>query len=973
MKVEESLNVTFDESPPHVKLSPLVDDDVGEKEAIKINVKVDNNNNIEDESIKVNDVVNIKESKSYPLEQVIEHKNVNEALGDESWVLGTKWTFRNKLNENGIVSRNKARLIAQGYNQQEGIDYDETYAPITRLESVGNEENCNSDYITNQFRQYAGQNVGNQVVQNLGLQNVRNQNGVIVVSGIANQNGNGNVVATRGEGNGNGTIEIRLGIQLQVKEFDLMAAVVDLNEIEEVNANCILMANLQQASTSEEHYTELLEPIPEPHQVPQNESNVIFKVSSGEQGGGTVEQHSANVKETPAYHESLFHNLAVEVEKVNSVNRKTNAELTTELARYKNQESCFEISQEKYDKLKRCYQKSVYQEQCLTKKINALHLSSGKRITNLNEEISKLHKQLSKEKSTVSSLLEEKKKLNQIFRDFQSLAKEDDESLSKHKELELEIECLLRAIVSQDIMSVVQNNSVVDVSNLQIELERLPKINETHALSKPVTSNSVPTPQESNVVKNDKRLLLRATLKTAPSFTVDLTKHHTSSLTTENWISPFYMYSGLFVIPRMIMKILGSLVQKKIMETINVTFDELSAMDFKQNSSKTRLQGMNSGQISSGLDLTYAPSTIKTQQPTEGELDLLFEAMYDDHFGGHPLAAPRTVLAAQDVDGLETQQQHAQQQGYQALLQPETVADNVTNDMFDENTFVNPFATPSTSADESSSSQYVDPLNMHTFYQPYPHGYQWTKDHPIEQNVKEAMIDPAWIESMQEELLQFKRLDAWNHLIVRGYRQEEGIDFEESFAPVARIEAIMIFLAYAAHESFTVFQMDVKTAFLHGTLKEDMYVCQPEGFIDADHPSYAYKLKKALYRLKQAPRAWYVELSTFLLQNHFFKGTIDLTLFIIHFKDDILVDSGFELTGFLDADYTGCKDTFKSTFGGAQFLGEKLEYVEKGTIEIYFVKTDCQLADLFTKAIPVDRFNYLVRRLGKMNSVRQEN
>ncbi|GKC54650.1 retrovirus-related pol polyprotein from transposon TNT 1-94 [Tanacetum coccineum] len=188
-------------------------------------------------------------------------------------------------------------------------------------------------------------------------------------------------------------------------------------------------------------------------------------------------------------------------------------------------------------------------------------------------------------------------------------------------------------------------------------------------------------------------------------------------------------------------------------------------------------------------------------------------------------------------------------------------------------------------------------------------------------NFNEAMIDPAWIESMQEELLQFKRLDVWvlvpppdnikpltfkwlfknKHdeentvirnktcLVVRGYRQEEGINFKEFFAPVARMEAIRIFLAYAAHKSFMVFQMDVKTAFLHGTLKEDVYVCQPEGFIDVDHPSHVYKLKKALYGLKQAPRAWYDELSMFLLHNHFFKGTIDPTLFIRRFDDDILV------------------------------------------------------------------------------------
>ncbi|GJT72145.1 retrovirus-related pol polyprotein from transposon TNT 1-94 [Tanacetum coccineum] len=103
------------------------------------------------------------------------------------------------------------------------------------------------------------------------------------------------------------------------------------------------------------------------------------------------------------------------------------------------------------------------------------------------------------------------------------------------------------------------------------------------------------------------------------------------------------------------------------------------------------------------------------------------------------------------------------------------------------------------------------------------------------------------------------------------------------------MEAIRIFLAYAAHKSFIVFQMDVKIAFLQGSLKEDVYVCQPEGFIDADHPSHVYKLKKALYGLKQAPRAWYDELSKFLQQNHFNKGTIDPTLFIRCFDDNILV------------------------------------------------------------------------------------
>nr|GFB27834.1 retrovirus-related Pol polyprotein from transposon TNT 1-94 [Tanacetum cinerariifolium] len=103
------------------------------------------------------------------------------------------------------------------------------------------------------------------------------------------------------------------------------------------------------------------------------------------------------------------------------------------------------------------------------------------------------------------------------------------------------------------------------------------------------------------------------------------------------------------------------------------------------------------------------------------------------------------------------------------------------------------------------------------------------------------------------------------HLVSRGYRQKEGIDFEESFAPIARLEAIRIFLAYAAHKNMVVYQMDVKTAFLNGNLREEVYVSQPDGFVDSNNPNHVYKLKKALYWLKQAPRAWYDMLSSFLL------------------------------------------------------------------------------------------------------------
>nr|GFD02453.1 retrovirus-related Pol polyprotein from transposon TNT 1-94 [Tanacetum cinerariifolium] len=126
-------------------------------------------------------------------------------------------------------------------------------------------------------------------------------------------------------------------------------------------------------------------------------------------------------------------------------------------------------------------------------------------------------------------------------------------------------------------------------------------------------------------------------------------------------------------------------------------------------------------------------------------------------------------------------------------------------------------------------------------------------------------------------------------LVSRGYRQEEGIDFEESFAPVARLEAIRIFLAFAAQKNMVIYQMDVKTAFLNGNLREEVYVSQPDGFVDADNPNHVYKLKKALYGLKQATRAWYDMLSSFLLSQDFSKGSVDPTLFIRRNGNDLLL------------------------------------------------------------------------------------
>nr|GEV57267.1 copia protein [Tanacetum cinerariifolium] len=279
-------------------------------------------------------------------------------------------------------------------------------------------------------------------------------------------------------------------------------------------------------------------------------------------------------------------------------------------------------------------------------------------------------------------------------------------------------------------------------------------------------------------------------------------------------------------------------------------------------------------------------------------------------------------------------------------------------------------------------------------------------------------------------------------LVAKGYRQEEGIAFEESFTPVARIEAIRIFIANARSRNITVYQMDVKTAFLNGELKEEVYVSQLEGFVDPDHPTHVDRLKKALYGLNQAPRAWYQAKPT---KNHlealkrvfwYPKETINWGLWYPK-------DTAMALMAYADADHAGCQDTQRSTSGSAQFIGDKLvswsskkqrstaistteaEYIamsgcyaqilwmrsqltdygfdinkiplycdnriaialccnnvqhsrskhidirhhfireqaERGVVKLYFVSTDYQLADIFIKALPRQRFELGMKRL----------
>nr|GEX47070.1 retrovirus-related Pol polyprotein from transposon TNT 1-94 [Tanacetum cinerariifolium] len=416
---------------------------------------------------------------------------------------------------------------------------------------------------------------------------------------------------------------------------------------------------------------------------------------------------------------------------------------------------------------------------------------------------------------------------------------------------------------------------------------------------------------------------------------------------------------------------------------------------------------MTSGQISFEVDLTYAPSIITPQRPSERDLDILFEPLHNEYLSGRPSAVPRTVHVALVIQNLQSptasmsfqdsapvptnstntpvssrnvdtqSQQHAQQQRNLTLSPTASTADNVPNAVFKGDLFVNPFGTPSTESvtKDHPLEQVIGEPSRHvmTRSQLKTDGdmciYALTVSIMEQTTVKEALTDPALIESMKEELHQFIRLDVWE--LVSSPNGIKPLTLKWLFKnkhdeenTVIRNKTCLVVRGYRQEE---VYQMDVKTAFLHGSLKEDVYVCQPEGFIDADYPSHVYKLKKALYGLKQAPRAWYDELFTFLLQNGFSKGTIDPTLFTRRFDDDILVvqvyvddiifgstnpryatlfsdlmtsrfemsmmgemtfflglqvnqspvDSGFELTGFSDADYAGCKDTFKSTSGGA--------------------------------------------------------
>ncbi|GKA82446.1 retrovirus-related pol polyprotein from transposon TNT 1-94 [Tanacetum coccineum] len=274
-------------------------------------------------------------------------------------------------------------------------------------------------------------------------------------------------------------------------------------------------------------------------------------------------------------------------------------------------------------------------------------------------------------------------------------------------------------------------------------------------------------------------------------------------------------------------------------------------------------------QISSGLIPDHVPAALYVP-PTNKDLEILFQPMFDEYF--EPPSVERLVPPAPavqvpfvsastpsstiiDQDTLSTSYSPSLSVvqppiSHQGIAAGHTIKDNPFAQA-DNDPFINVFASEP-SSDESSSRDIIEP-----------------------KNVKTAMDEACWFEAMQEEIHEFDRLQ----LVAKGYRQEEGTNFETSFAPVVRIEAIRIFFANTAIKNMIIYQMYVKTAFLNGELKEEVYVSQPKSFVDPDHPTHVYRLKKALYGLKQAPRAWYNTLSRFLLDNKFSKGVVDPMLF----------------------------------------------------------------------------------------------
>ncbi|GKB66578.1 retrovirus-related pol polyprotein from transposon TNT 1-94 [Tanacetum coccineum] len=325
---------------------------------------------------------------------------------------------------------------------------------------------------------------------------------------------------------------------------------------------------------------------------------------------------------------------------------------------------------------------------------------------------------------------------------------------------------------------------------------------------------------------------------------------------------------------------------RRIIEIVHVDFDELTTMASEYSSLGPALHEITPAIISSGLVPNPSPLTPFIP-PSRTDWDILFQPLFDvllNPPSNVDCPAPKVIALIAEVVAPEltastgspssTTVDQDTPSPSNSQTTPETQSPVIPNDVEEDNHDLNvahmnndPFfgILILENVSEASSSSDVIPTIVYTAS-------------PNSEHIYKVKLD---------ELGGILKNKA--RLVSRDYRQEKGIYFEESFAPVARLDAIRIFLAYAAHMNMIVYQMDVKTTFLNGILREEVYVSQPDRFVDQDNPNHVYKLKKALYGLKQAPRAWYDLLSKFLLSQEFSKGTVDPTLFIRRQGKDILL------------------------------------------------------------------------------------
>nr|GEV38889.1 hypothetical protein [Tanacetum cinerariifolium] len=330
-------------------------------------------------------------------------------------------------------------------------------------------------------------------------------------------------------------------------------------------------------------------------------------------------------------------------------------------------------------------------------------------------------------------------------------------------------------------------------------------------------------------------------------------------------------------------------------------------MASKQFSLEPSLSNLNKTRKSSN------PSVSQVSETSKKDLEDLFHNFYDEYFDSLKIMKSSTTNIETSINEelfhevFESFQRESSssslngvQQSPEEVILPQTNTQSISINMIpngDEASIShNVFNKRLDDAYFDASTSFHDPSNVHTYYQPYPHKKKWTKDHPLHKiigdpkssvrtrgqlansclfscllssfepaNVAEALRDVDWNKKDESSLVIRNK----ERLVAVGYFQQECIENDETFAAVARIKAIHLFLAYAAHKDFTVYQMDVKTSFLNGILKEEVYVGQPPGFVSKQYPDHMYALDNAMYGSKQAPRAWYDVLSQFLIESEF--------------------------------------------------------------------------------------------------------